>query len=218
MKVNTDGVLLGAWIDPGNAGKILDIGTGTGVIALIMAQRTNAEITGIEIEKNAALEAAANAENSIWSDRIKIFNISLQEFVRKNQTPFDLIVCNPPFFINSKKSSDPGLSIAKHNELLSLEELAAFSAGLLQPDGRLAVILPVKEANQFITIAALKNLYLYRATEVKPKIFKNPVRMLMEFSREEKEPELSGLTIHNEDSSGFTDEYRALTKEFYLNF
>ncbi len=218
MKVNTDGVLLGAWIDTGNAGKILDIGTGTGVIALIMAQRTNAEITGIEIEKNAALEAAANAENSVWSDRIKIFNISLQEFARKNQTPFDLIVCNPPFFINSKKSSDPGLSIAKHNELLSLEEMAAFSAGLLQPDGGLALILPVTEAKQFIAIAALKNLYLYRATVVKPKIFKNPVRMLMEFSREEKEPELSGLTIHNEDSSGFTDEYRALTKEFYLNF
>ena len=177
-----------------------------------------AGITGIEIEKNAALEAAANAENSVWSDRIKIYNVSLQEFALKNQIPFDLIVCNPPYFVNSKKSSDPGLSIAKHNELLSLEELAAFSAGLLQPDGKLAVILPVKEANQFIAVAALKNLYLYRATEVKPKISKKPVRMLMEFSREEKEPELSGLTIHNEDSSGFTDEYRALTKEFYLNF
>lgn len=218
MKVGTDGVLLGAWVNTGDAEKILDVGTGTGVIALMMAQRSNAEITGIEIENNAALEAEANAENSIWGDRIKIYNVSLQEFTKKNKAVFDLIVCNPPFFINSKKSSDPGLSIAKHNDLLSLNDLAGFSEGLLKPDGRLAVILPAKEAGQFIEIAASENLYLYRMTEVKPINYKKTNRLLMEMSRTKQEPEKSYLIVHNNNGSEFTDEYKALTKEFYLHF
>ncbi len=218
MKVGTDGVLLGAWVTIKNVRKILDIGTGTGVIAMIMAQRSKAEITGIEIEENAAREARTNVKNSIWNDRIKIYNISLQEFAQSSNDLFDLIICNPPFFINSKKSSNPGLSVAKHNDLLSLNDLAGMSASLLGPDGTLAVILPVKEAGQFIEIATLKNLYLCRATEVKPKNFKKPIRLLMEFSRNKKEPERSYLTIHNDDGSGFTEQYKSLTKEFYLNF
>ena len=218
MKVGTDGVLLGAWVNIKNVRKILDIGTGTGVIALIMAQRSKAEITGIEIEKNAAGEAGANVKNSIWNDRIKIYNISFQEYAQNSNNLFDLIICNPPFFIESKKSSNPGLSIAKHNDLLSLNDLADMSVKLLEPAGRLAVILPVKEAGQFVEIVGLKNLYLYRATEVKPKNVKKPIRLLMEFSRNKKEPERSYLTIHNDDGSGFTKQYKNLTKDFYINF
>ena len=218
MKVGTDGVLLGAWVNIENSESILDIGTGIGVIALILAQRSKAEITGIDIEENAALEASTNVVNSIWNDRIKIYNISLQEFAQNNRALFDLIVCNPPFFINSKKSLHPGLSIAKHSDLLSLNDLAVFPAGLLKPAGRIAVILPVKEAGQFIDITASKNLYLYRVTEVKAKNTKKPIRWLMEFSRKKKEPEKTFLTIHNDDGSGFTPDYKALTKEFYLNF
>jgi len=218
MKVGTDGVLLGAWVSITDAGKILDIGTGTGVIALIMAQRSKAKITGIEIDENAAGEAGTNVENSIWNDRIKIFNQSLQEFAQSSNDLFDLIICNPPFFINSKKSSNPGLSIAKHNDLLSLNDLANISAKLLEPAGRLAIILPVIEAGQFVEIAALKNLYLYRVTEVKPKNTKKPIRLLMEFSRNKKEPQRSYLTIHNEDGSGFTEQYKNLTKDLYINF
>ena len=218
MKVGTDGVLLGSWVNVSGAKSILDVGTGTGVIALMLAQRSEAQITGIEIEKMAAEEAAENAFRSPWDSRISIKNMSFQQFtVNTNQT-FNLIVSNPPFFINNQKSKNSNLAIAKHNDLLPFSEMLSGSLKLLAENGRLALILPVEPAKIFIELAQKHRLFLNRLTRVKPNSKKEVHRYLMEFSKIETELETDELTIHKDDGSDFTSRYKNLTREFYLNF
>lgn len=220
MKVGTDGVLLGAWVNISRAKSILDVGAGTGVISLMMAQRSteNVKITGIEIEKNAAKEAEENARNSPWNNRIFIQNTPFQEFSKTSSEPFDLIVSNPPFFTNSQKSKCEWLAMAKHNHLLPLSELAGSSAKLLAPAGKLAVILPVNQANEFIQECMNEKLFLQRFTVVRPNNFKKPHRYLMEFGRSKPVLKTETLCIHTDDGTDFTEQYKTLTREFYLNF
>ncbi|QGY43855.1 DUF2400 family protein [Maribellus comscasis] len=218
MKVGTDGVLLGAWIDVQNEQKILDIGTGTGVIALMLAQRTLAQITGIEIEKNAAEEAGQNCKNSPWPQRIQIKHTSFQDFAKTADFNFDLIISNPPFFTNDKKSKDNKLAIAKHNDLLSFDELLSGSDKRLKDTGKLAVILPVSQAKKLIEKANQKGLHLIRLTEVKPTPDKEANRFLMEFSKSYAEIKKDGLTIFEKGGKNFSTTYKNLTKDFYLNF
>ena len=218
MKVGTDGVLLGAWTDVSNIKTILDVGTGTGVIALILAQRSDAKITGIEIEKNAAQEAMENASNSPWPQRIKIFHSSIQNFIKTKPGTFDLVVSNPPFFTNSQTSKNDQLSIAKHNHLLPVADMIFGSVQLLKPNGRLAIILPVFSAPEFVKTAKINGLFLTRSTEVLPHKLKKPHRMLMEFSRNKTETIKEFLQIHCDNENDFTPEYKNLTREFYLNF
>ncbi len=218
MKVGTDGVLLGAWTEVSGVKSILDIGTGTGLIALMMAQRTKAKITGIEIEKNAAAEAVENAQNSNWGNRINIVHISFQEFMKTCTEKFDLVISNPPFFINSRHSKNENLAIAKHNRLLSLEDLAAGTEKLLEPEGKLALILPVIPAEKLIHRAKISDLHLLRLTEVKPGKNKIIHRYLMEFTRVKSKPEKNILFIQNDEGTGYSEDYKLLTREFYLNF
>ncbi len=218
MKVGTDGVLLGAWADITSAKTILDIGTGTGVIALMMAQRSNAKITGIEIEKNASEEASKNILNSPWSQRINIINTSLQCFDKKSNS-FDLIISNPPYFANSQKSKCELLAIAKHNYLLPPIDFITCSCQMLNPKGKLAVILPAESAGTLIRLAEKNNLFLQRETEVRPNYLKKSHRYLLEFNKircEQRRKDV--IIIHNEDDSDFTEKYKSLTKDFYLNF
>lgn len=218
FKVGTDAVLLGSWVQAGPVERILDVGTGTGVIALMMAQRTTAAITGIEIEKNAAAEAAGNAKNSPWSDRIFIYNTSFQDFANSSPGLFDLIISNPPFFTNSRKPQCHLLSLAKHNHLLPPGGLVHNAAGMLGPTGRLAVILPVKSTPEFIQMAEKEGLYLARQTEVRPNNLKKPHRFLMEFAKAKGIAKTGSLNIHTDDNADFTDDYKRLTRDFYLNF
>jgi tRNA1Val (adenine37-N6)-methyltransferase len=218
MKVGTDGVLLGSWINVSGAGTILDIGTGTGIIALILAQRSTAEITAIEIEKNAAEEAADNFNNSDWRHRLHLQNISLQDLVKKNDHHYDLIVANPPFFNKTQKSKCQCLAIAKHNDLLPFPVLAGGAARLLSVPGRLAIILPADAATEFIDIAKKEGLSLSRLTEVRPKTSKKIHRMMMEFTNIETRLQKSSLIIHDEDGKDYSNKYKWITKEFYLNF
>jgi tRNA1Val (adenine37-N6)-methyltransferase len=218
MKVGTDGVLLGAWVNVSFAKKILDVGTGTGLIALMLAQRSDADITAIEIEKNAAEEASENIKHSPWKNRITIINAPFQEYAKKTKEQFDLIVSNPPFFINSRKPSGINLAIAKHNHLLSLAELASCSEKLLNPGGRLAVILPVVTTGNFINEALKQELYLLRETEVSPNNLKKPHRYLLEFGKNNCIPKKDGLRIHNDDGKDYSEEYKMLTGDFYLKF
>ncbi len=217
MKVGTDGVLLGAWTGVSGAKSVLDVGAGTAVISLMMAQRTSAEITGIEIEKDAATEAAENAANSPWNNRIKIVQTSFQEFTQNCTARFDLIVSNPPFYVNGLHSKNENLTIAKHSRLLTLEDLAAGAEKLLEPEGKLALILPVVSAEKFIRRAKISGLYLLRLTEVKPGKNKIPHRYLMEFSRNKTEWTKSILFIQNDENTGYSEEYKILTRDFYLN-
>lgn len=218
MKVGTDGVLLGSWVNVSGAKSILDVGIGTGVIALMLAQRSEAQITGIEIEKKAAGEAAENAFHSPWNSRISIKNISFQQFTANTNQTFDLIVSNPPFFINNQKSKNTNLAIAKHNDLLPFSEMISGSLKLLKDKGRLALILPVEPAKMFTELAENNLLFLNRLTKIRPNYRKEVHRYLMEFSKMETKIEIYELAIHEDDGSDFTSNYKTLTKEFYLNF
>ncbi len=218
MKVGTDGVLLGAWVNVQHEKNILDIGTGTGLIALMMAQRTSALITGIEIEKNAFEEAFQNCKNSNWPERLFVQNISFQEFAEKSSEKFDLIISNPPFFFNDKKSKNSNLAIAKHNDLLPLPDLVSGGKKLLSTEGKLAAILPVIPAKKLIDLASEKGLHLVRLTKIIPTPQKEPNRYLMEFSQIQKATLKDSLTIFEEPGGQFSASYRELTRDFYLNF
>ena len=218
MKVGTDGILLGAWTNVENTNTILDVGTGTGLIALMLAQRTKAKITGIEIEKYAAEEATENARNSSWENRIAIENIPFQEFVTSSKEKFDLIVSNPPFFANSLKSDNKNRTVARHNNLLPFSGLIKGAVKLLNENGRFSIILPVIPAEEFIELAKNEGLNLVRLTKVKPRASKNANRFLMEFTKGDSTLINEYLTIYNEDDSNYSELFKQLTCDFYLNF
>lgn len=218
MRIGTDAVLLGAWTNAEQAQKILDIGTGTGVIALMLAQRSEAEITGIEIEKNASLEAAENAQNSPWAKRVKIVHSSFQDFVKNTSENFDLIVSNPPFYINDMRPKNNNLAVARHSDRLPLYDLAKGAEKLLTANGKLALVLPVFSAQKFIRLAENYNLHLAALAEIKPNEKKETHRFLMEFSKTKKQLKREIIAIRTATNDNFTEKYKNLTRDFYLNF
>ena len=216
MKVGTDGVLLGAW-SKAIEGNILDIGTGTGLIALMLAQRTQtALIDTIEIDEAASKEAQENFNNSNWKDRLTISNISLQNY-QPNKN-YDLIISNPPFFINATKAPKATRNNARHTDTLSFDELIDSVKRLLANTGIFSLILPLNEANHFIKLALQSKLFLNRKCLVKPNPSKSAKRVLMEFSFSERELVEEELTIETENRHEYTKEYISLTKDFYLKF
>lgn len=215
MKVGTDGVLLGAWVGVRDTDqRILDIGTGTGVIALMMAQRCgNARITAVEIDAPSAADARDNAAASPWSDRVEV--VECDAAVYDSPERFDLIVSNPPYFVDSLLPPDKGRAAARHAASLPFGELVRAVARLLAPGGRFALILPVEESRMFCD-AACGVLYPVRVTEVCSTPRSGVIRLLTEFRAEPAaEVATSRLVI---DDGGFTPEYRELTKDFYLKF
>jgi len=217
MKVGIDGVLLGAWVQINSAVRILDVGTGTGLIALMLAQRSEAQITAIEIEENAFCEAEMNAGLSGWRDRVKIFHTSLQNFAKTDIRKFDLIVSNPPFFSQATRAACAERTIARHNDLLPFSELISCSSNLLLENGRIALILPVEALVEIQHWAELNKLWLCRKTNIIPKIGKKTNRVMLELGKKETVLTEDCLTIYNSDGS-FTEEYVSLTKSFYLKF
>lgn len=217
MKVGTDGTLLGAWASVEGCMHILDIGTGTGLIALMIAQRSNATITAIEIEENAALEAKQNVAISPWKDRVNVQHISLQKYSKTSSSTFDLIVSNPPFFTQSFKAANQNRTMARHNDSLPFSDLFSYSTKRLNPQGRLALVLPADAANDCVKLANKNMLFLIRRTDVKPKARKEVNRVLLEFSKHEVEPMVDSLTIYD-DKGGYTESYKLQTKDFYLKF
>ncbi|MDY0101894.1 MAG: methyltransferase [Lentimicrobium sp.] len=218
MKVGTDAVLLGAWVDAPQTGRVLDIGTGCGLLAIMVAQRSEAMITAIEIDQPSAAQAHNNFINSPWSSRMDVRTISLQNYAATCPGYFNLIITNPPFFVNSLKTPHAARSLARHNDELPFSVLAAISAELLSKNGILSLILPIKEAKLFHGYAVNSGLYMTKQLSVTPLKNKPPNRMLMEFSKQPAEKGVSeSLTIRNIDGT-YTDAYKSLTKDFYLNF
>ena len=218
MKVGTDGVLLGAWADVSQADAILDIGTGSGLIALMLAQRSAAEITAVEIEEKACRQADKNFKQSKWADRILLVNSSFQKFATTINKKFDLIVSNPPYFVNSMKSPTNERNLARHTDLLPFADLFGFSSKLLKPNGKLALIIPTDISKSVFDEANFSRFSLNKKTSVKSSTLKPPKRLLLEFSFSKTELLENCVTIENQQQHDFTQEYKNLTKDFYLAF
>ena len=180
MKVGTDGVLLGAWVALNQVRTILDIGTGSGLIALMMAQRSgeNVIIDAVEVADDAA-QAKENFEASPWKHRLRIFHTSLQKF--EPSAPYDLAVANPPYFIDSLKSVEKR-NVARHNVTLNHEDILKATSRILHPDSRLGLILPTTEASAFVAKARLYGLHCIRQCAFRTRPHKMPIRSLLEFS------------------------------------
>jgi len=213
MKIGTDGVLLGSWAEAENPENILDIGTGTGLISLMLAQRfPNAQITAIEIDKDSFEEAKFNFEESPFNARISAVHSSLQHFISKEK--FDLIVSNPPFFELTHKENS-SRNTARQQAELSFPELISHSAELLSDNGKLAVIIPIESKNHFIEIATQKGLFPEKITDVKGNEATSFKRSLLLFSKKESKISTQELTIEISRNI-YTPEYISLTKDFYL--
>ena len=216
MKVGVDGVLLGAWADVENDSSILDIGTGSGLIALMMAQKSNAEITAIDIDPDAVLQAKENISNSRWSNRIQVQEVSLQDFSAINHGKFDTIISNPPYFNNSLKAPENSRNTARHTDTLSHNELLAHSIKLLASDGKICLILPLSEGLKCIDLASENGLYCTKMVTVYPKSGATPKRILLEFSFKQNPLLKKDIYIETSERHQYTTEYKELVKEFYL--
>ncbi len=218
FKVGTDGVLLGAWTEFYKAKNILDVGTGTGLIALMAAQKNkSAKITTIEKNTAAANIAKKNFEISKWKERITPLNISLKQLLITNSSiKFDVIVCNPPYFIGSTPSKSEVLKKAKHVEGDFFINLIFAAKKYLSHKGTLNVILPIVEGDLFEKKAKEHKLYIQRKTHVIPKKGKPVERVLIEFSKTFfNKQKANQLIIQNEERNNFTQAYISLTKDFY---
>jgi tRNA1Val (adenine37-N6)-methyltransferase len=217
MKVGTDGVLLGSWTDTATAKNILDIGTGTGLVAIMLAQKTPAAIDAIDIDKNACIQATENVNHCQWKDNISIHHISLQEFPKITNKTYDLIVTNPPYFGNSLKTPDFQRNLARHNDTLTFEDILQGICRLLTADGHFVIILPYVESQLFIVEAAMYHLYCNKKLVIKTRPNKKPSRTLMEFGRIRKRNTENELFIYQSDNT-HSAEFKNLTKMYYLNF
>ncbi|WP_417350899.1 tRNA1(Val) (adenine(37)-N6)-methyltransferase [Flavobacterium alkalisoli] len=218
MKVGTDGVLLGAWAPVvNNPFSILDIGAGTGLIALMLAQRSNAEqIDAIEIDDDAYEQAVENFEESPWGDRLFCYHAGLDEFVEEMEDEeYDIIVSNPPFYTENYSSGNEQRDKARFTESLPFKELIEAAAMLLSENGIFSVIIPFKEEEKFKAIAAEFGLYPAKITRVKGTPETEIKRSLLAFIRQQTETVIDELTIETARHQ-YTSEYTALTKDFYL--
>ena len=218
MKVGTDGVLLGAWAQPENASGILDVGTGTGLIAIMLAQRSAAMIDAVESDREACDQARENIAGCRWHNRIKLYHSTIQEFSKNGGFLYDLVVSNPPFFRNSLRSPVRSRSLARHGDQLSYEELLVSAALLLGKDGRMNVIIPANEQDHFTDLAYFHGLYPSRFLMIRPVPGKGYSRCLAEFVRNRLHPcTQNELTIKREDGPGYSDDYINLTSN-YINY
>ena len=239
MKVGTDGVLLGAWARVGHCQRILDMGTGTGLVALMAAQRSMADIVAIDLDVDAVAQATENVVASPWANRIHVVEADARtihnsqfthpeanfDFVNQNShlssfnsplsSLFDAILCNPPFFENALKSPDAARTMARHTDTLSFDELTRSAARLLTPEGELSVIIPYDRAHDMTVSAACCGLFATRQTIVVPVEGGKPKRILMAFTREGAAHKAETLYIHDAQRH-YTGDYIRLVEDFYL--
>lgn len=213
MKVGTDGVLLGAWTDVSNANSVLDIGTGTGLVSLMIAQRCQAKITAVEIDEDAVLQAKENVLHSPWADRIEVLQEDFVNFSPAGK--FDLIVSNPPYFVDSLQSPDEQRTVARHTNNMTYQDLVVNVSKLLSENGRFSMIIPMEVVNSVKGFAEQSGLFLTKQTLVITKPGMLPKRALLSFSFYQtgfKENQiLIELSRHQ-----YSKEYIELTKEYYL--
>ena len=218
MKIGTDGILLGAWVKLNDPYSILDIGAGTGIIGLMMAQRSDAGlIDAIEIDEDAYEQCVDNFENSPWGDRLFCYHASLDEFAEEMQEEdkYDLIISNPPFYAENYKTENESRNLARFSDSLPFEDLVEYATSLLSEEGNFAVIIPNTEEVNFLKIAKSYNLFPNRITRVKGTRETPLKRSLLQLSYKEAKPEEDELIIEISRHE-YTPEYIALVKDFYL--
>jgi tRNA1Val (adenine37-N6)-methyltransferase len=215
MKVGIDSVLLGSWVAASGSEKnVLDVGTGTGLLALMMAQKiSGATIVACEIDEYACEQACENISSSAWNDRITVVNTDIRTYTCTDEK-FDLIICNPPYFEKSLKSKNSERNLARHNDCLPFPDLMDCVHRLLRDTGRFALIVPEEKAGQITELAAGKKLFPVRRLNVKPKETKPVNRVILEFSYTPQPTEEHTLTVRTED--GYSADYKLITGDFYL--
>lgn len=218
MKVGTDAVLLGSWVDAATSTNILDIGTGTGIIALMLAQKSTAQIDAIDIDDAAFLQAQENVNNCKWKERIHVYHQSFQSFFKNQEKKYDLIVSNPPYFIDSSKASAESRTAARHTDSLAFEDLLEGVLKLLSKNGKFCVILPSKEAEIFRDLAKEKKLHVDKILRVKTRADKTEKRLLMQFEFNPTTFSESSIIIEQDERHSYSNEYKQLTKDYYLAF
>lgn len=216
LKVGTDGVLIGAWCDVEGVRHVLDVGTGCGVIALMVAQRNaNAEVDAIEIDSGAAADAQHNFLQSPWQNRLHLVKDDFNEF--KSEKQYDLIVSNPPFFSGGILPSDKSKTVARHDDSLSYHQLISGAAKLLSDNGKLAFIAPSRYEKEIVESATFNSMNICRMVGVKTTPTKSVTRHLWELSRQLCPMQRSTIVIRDADGS-YTSQYRELCADFYLEF
>lgn len=218
MKIGTDGVLLGAWVNiPKPIESILDIGTGTGLLAMQMAQRSDAElIDALEIEDAAYEQAVENFEDSPWADRLFCYHASIQKFVEEIDDRYDLVLCNPPYYTDTFKELNPKRALARHTQELNFDILLGSTSKLLKDNGQCAFIIPFKEEEGFIKVAETLQLFPIRITRVRGNLSSPIKRSLLQFSKKSGKQEINELTIEVLRHQ-YTEDYKRLVRDFYLD-
>jgi len=220
MKVGTDGVLLGAWASlPERGSDVLDVGTGTGLLSLMIAQKyLNAKLTAIDIDRVSCIQAKENFQNSKWKDRISVEEVSFQDICLQSAQKYDLIIVNPPYFSNSLPAADSSRSLARHQKSLSLDELVIGVKKLLHSQGYFNLILPSDQKTKCLQLANETGLFPRRILNVRSNPGKEFIRVLIEFSFNENDLFENELTIEKDKRHEYSEDYIELTKEFYLKF
>jgi tRNA1Val (adenine37-N6)-methyltransferase len=214
--IGTDGVLLGAWVQPGDAQRILDVGTGTGLIALMLAQKTtHATIVGLEIDPESAKIARNNFENAPWRERLSVLEMAAQQLLDHIIEPFDLIVSNPPFFTETILSPDPQRQLARHTESLPPIILLQLAKQHLTKNGRFCLVIPSKNSQMHQELGACMGLYCTRVTTVLAKPDRVGERQLLQFKQNPRFFKMDEIAIRNSDGT-YSEDYQALTGDFYL--
>ena len=218
MKVGTDAVLLGAWMNPTNKKSVLDIGTGSGIIALMMAQTSDAKIEAIDVDYDSIQEAKMNFKNSPWSDNLVAIHSSLTNYVKQSKKKYDLILSNPPYFNKNLKSSSDRKNLSKHTLTLTHEELLSGVKNLISPDGTFVVIIPFDLMDSFKNIALIESLYCNKRLIIYPTPNKPANRIILEFSLNRAIQIKEDILTIRDESGNFTKQYKTLSQDFYLNF
>lgn len=218
MKIGTDGVLLGSLAAAYPARKVLDIGTGCGLIALMIAQESPADIVALEPEEAAVATALKNVLESPWAGRIRVIRSRFQEFVRESKELFDLVVCNPPYFRNSLLSPDQKRNLARHADTLPAEALFEGVSRIISQEGVFLLIIPFEQESATEKMALLQGLHCLRKLRIRTNPGQNPKRTILAFSPIPGDPSAEEITIEAGLRHCYTEAYKTLTGKYYLNF